>query len=156
MAGKNAINKPKIKMLAHSHAKALGAKRAARARKNPATRSSTSRYADKATTAPRPSESNALALYTGETPAPTNIMIKNTLSKKRAKKITRNQKYFANNIKNKSDDVSMEIENEVAEEVESKLEQTKKALWSVIENHAKGGYQIPADAEGTTLGIQAF
>lgn len=161
MAGKNAINKPKIKMAASAHAKALGRKRAARSRANPATRSSTTRYADKATTAPRPTDSQALALYSGETPAPLNVMTKTTLSKKRAKKIARNQKYFASNVKSKSsgkgnDDVSMDIETETAEQVETKLEKTKKALWSVIENHAKTGYPQPTDTEGTTLGIQAF
>ncbi|EGW30215.1 ribosome biogenesis protein ALB1 [Spathaspora passalidarum NRRL Y-27907] len=156
MAGKNNINKPKIKLNANSHAKHLGSKRAARARSNASTRSSLGRYADKATTAPRPTDSVALALYTGETPGPVNTMTNVTLSKKRAKKIARNQKYFAANIKTKSDDVTMEIDNETVEEKQSKLDQIKKALWSVIENHSKNGYSVVADAEGTTLGVQSF
>ncbi|EMG47424.1 ALB1 Ribosome biogenesis protein ALB1 [Candida maltosa Xu316] len=154
MAGRNAINKPKIKMHAHSHAKSLGRKRAAR--RTVATRSSTSRYAAKGTTAPRPTDSKAVALYTGETPGPTSIMTTSTLSNKRAKKIARNQKYFAANKASANELPSMEVDNVSPEEKQTKLDQVKKALWSVIENHSKNGYPIVADPEGTTLGIQSF
>ncbi|RLV92813.1 Ribosome biogenesis protein ALB1 [Spathaspora sp. JA1] len=156
MAGKSNINKPKIKLNANSHAKHLGSKRAARARANASTRSSIGRYADKATTAPRPSDSLSLALYSGETPGPVNTMTNVTLSKKRAKKIARNQKYFAANVKNKNEDVTMEVDNETIEQKQSKLDKVKKALWSVIERHAEHGYPVVADAEGTTLGVQSF
>lgn len=155
MAGRNAINKPKIKMHAHSHAKSLGRKRAAR--RTTATRSSTSRYASKGTTAPRPTDSQAVALYTGETPAPSTIMTTTTLSNKRAKKIARNQKYMAANKAAKSNTESMDIDHGLTEEQkQTKLDQVKKALWSVIENHSKSGYSVVADPEGTTLGILSF
>ncbi|RCK65671.1 Ribosome biogenesis protein ALB1 [Candida viswanathii] len=158
MAGRNAINKPKIKMHAHSHAKSLGRKRAAR--RTTATRSSTSRYASKGSTAPRSTDSQAVALYTGELPAPSSTMTTTTLSNKRAKKIARNQKYMAANnaaASGKDSNESMDVDANLTEEQrQTKLDQVKKALWSVIETHAKSGYPVVADPEGTTLGIQSF
>lgn len=156
MAGRNAINKPKIKMHAHSHAKSLGRRRAAR--RTTATRSSTSRYASKGTTAPRPTDSKAVALYTGDIPAPASTMTTTTLSNKRAKKIARNQKYMAaNKAATKTNTESMDVDEILTEEQkQTKLDQVKKALWSVIENHSKSGFSVVADSEGTTLGIQSF
>ncbi|KAI5958165.1 ALB1 [Candida margitis] len=148
MAGRNAINKPKIKMLAHSHAKSLSRKRSLRNAIQ--TKSSTSRYAPRGSTAPRPTDSKAVALFTGETPSPNSVMTTNTLSKKRAKKIARNQKYFT---KKQEEDVFMNIDNDLKN---SKLEQAKKALWDLIELRAKNGPVVVADAEGTTLGVQSF
>lgn len=153
MAGRNAINKPKIKLHVQSHAKSLGRKRAAR--RTTATRSSTSRYAAKGTTAPRPTDSKAVALYTGNAPQPTSTMTTQTLSNKRAKKIARNQRYLAAN-KLKENETAMEVDNTSEQEKQTKLDQIKKALWSVIENHQKNGYSVVSDPEGTTLGIQSF
>ncbi|CAI5760134.1 unnamed protein product [Candida verbasci] len=149
MAGRNAINKPKIKMLAQSHAKSLGKKRANR--RTIATRSSTSRYAEKHLTAPRPTDSKAVALFTGQTPSPVSIMTTTTLSNKRAKKIARNQKYLQSKL---DEDLKMKEEDEEIQP--SKLENIKKTLWKVIENYEQFGYQIKPDSEGTTLGIQSF
>ncbi|KAK6201651.1 ribosome biogenesis protein ALB1 [Scheffersomyces amazonensis] len=159
MASKNSINKPKNKINSASHAKSLAKKRAARSKILPNTRSSIGRYADKAVTAVRPTDSKAIALYTGESPAPISKMTKNTLSNKRAKKIARNQKYVdqRKQAENKEEDASMEIETkEQLEERQTNLDKVKTLLWSVIEQNARGEYKSSADGEGTTLGIQAF
>ncbi|KAI5950111.1 ALB1 [Candida jiufengensis] len=148
MAGRNAINKPKIKMLAQSHAKSLGRKRAAR--NSIQTRSSTSRYASRGTTAPRPTDSKAIALFTGETPNPISKMTTNTLSNKRAKKIARNQKYFT---KKQEEDIIMDVNNELKQ---TKLDQVKKTLWDLIDRTEKNGPLVVPDSEGTTLGVQSF
>ncbi|ABN68729.1 predicted protein [Scheffersomyces stipitis CBS 6054] len=157
MASKNSINKPKIKINAHSHAKTLGRKRAARARKNPSTKSSTSRYAEVSGTATKPSDSTAIALYTGEAPKPTGVVTNTTLSNKRAKKLARNQKYI-DQRKNEGlgKEHEMDVEVETEEQRQSRLEQIKKALWSVVQNQSEGLYKVAVDAEGTTLGVQAF
>ncbi|KAK6455896.1 ribosome biogenesis protein ALB1 [Scheffersomyces xylosifermentans] len=158
MASKNSINKPKIKISAHSHAKTLGKKRAARARKNPSSRSATERYSEKAGVAPRPTDSKAIALYTGEAPKPTGVVTNTTLSNKRAKKLARNQKYIdQRNSKTKTqEDAEMDIDEETAEEKQTRVEKVKAALWSVVENQTKGLYKVAVDGEGTTLGVQAF
>ncbi|CAL1190591.1 unnamed protein product [Candida parapsilosis] len=127
MAGRNAINKPKIKMLAHSHAKSLSRKRSLR----------------------NSIQTNCCPIH-GEAPAPSSVMTTNTLSKKRAKKIARNQKYFT---KKQEGDILMNIDNDIKN---SKLEQAKKALWELIESREKNGPAVVADGEGTTLGVQSF
>ncbi|EDK47256.1 conserved hypothetical protein [Lodderomyces elongisporus NRRL YB-4239] len=149
MAGRNAINKPKIKMLAQSHARSLSRKRAARS--SVQTRSSTSRYASKSLTAPRPTDSKSLALYTGETPLSQSVMTTNTLSKKRAKKIARNQKYLS---QKQEDELMMDMDKQMKEK--SRLDKVKKALWDLIENFEKNGPTVLPTGEGTTLGVQSF
>ncbi|KAK6465989.1 ribosome biogenesis protein ALB1 [Scheffersomyces coipomensis] len=158
MASKNSINKPKNKINAFSHAKSLAKKRAARAKSLPSTRSSLqARYADKATTAIRPTDSKAVALYTGESAQPIAKMTNTTLSNKRAKKIARNQKYIAQRKQAESGDSTMEVESIQSVEVkQSNLDKVKVLLWSVIETNSNGEYKAKADGEGTTLGIQAF
>ena len=85
-------------------------------------------------------------------------MTTTTLSNKRAKKIARNQKYMAaNKAATKTNTESMDVDEILTEEQkQTKLDQVKKALWSVIENHSKSGFSVVADSEGTTLGIQSF
>ncbi|KAI5960844.1 ALB1 [Candida pseudojiufengensis] len=148
MAGRNAVNKPKIKMLAQSHAKSLGRKRASR--NSIQTRSSTSRYALRGTTAPRPTDSRAIALFTGETPNPVSKMTTNTLSNKRAKKIARNQKYLT---QKQEEDIMMKVDNEIKQ---TNLDKVKKTLWDLIERNKTNGPLVLPDAEGTTLGVQSF
>ncbi|CAK9441973.1 uncharacterized protein LODBEIA_P57910 [Lodderomyces beijingensis] len=152
MAGRNAINKPKIKLLANSHSKTLGRRRAAARANAVQTRSSSSRYADRATTAPRPTDSKAVALFTGETPRPRTKMTTSSLSKKRAKKIARNQRYLT---KQQEEDILMQVDSEVNQ---NKFEAAKKALWGLVEEFDANGPRVVPDpeAEGTTLGVQAF
>ncbi|KAI3404790.2 ALB1 [Candida oxycetoniae] len=149
MAGRNAINKPKIKMLAQSHAKSLRRKRAAR--NVIQTRSSTSRYAPKALTAPRPSDSKSIALYTGETPPVTSVMTTNTLSKKKAKKIARNKKYMT---QKQEEDITMDTNTDSTKQ--TNLDKAKKALWELVESFEKNGPFVVAWSEGTTLGTQSL
>lgn len=149
MASKNSINKPKIRIQAHRHSKTLVRKRQALAKRLAPSRSSTGRYAEKNTTAPRPTDSRALALYVGEVPTNAGVITNNTLSNKRAKKIARNQRYVVQrNAKNGDKEIEMK------EVPQSKLDKVKEALWKVVENQAS--LKVIAQGEGTTLGIQAF
>ena len=149
MASKNSINKPKIRIQAHKHSKTLVRKRLALAKRLAPSRSSTGRYAEKNTTAPRPTDSRALALYVGEVPTNAGVITNNTLSNKRAKKIARNQRYVVQrNAKNGDKEIEMK------EVPQSKLDKVKEALWKVVENQAS--LKVIAQGEGTTLGIQAF
>lgn len=164
MANKNSVNKPKIKIIGNKHAATIGKKRAARARKATPTRSSTSRYADN--TAARPSESKSIAIYTGNLPKATGVVVNNSLSNKRAKKLARNQKYIDKRNEKLSIDVlakeqeAMDIDEEavaaVNEAAKSKLESIKGALWAVVEDRASEGFKMNTEGEGTTLGIRAF
>lgn len=152
MASKNSINKPKIRIQAHKHSKTLVRKRLALAKRLAPSRSSTGRYAEKNTTAPRPTDSRALALYVGEVPTNAGVITNNTLSNKRAKKIARNQRYVAQrNAKNGDKEIEMKDSPEASQ---SKLDKVKEALWKVVENQAN--LKVIAQGEGTTLGIQAF
>lgn len=166
MPSRNSINKPKDKIQRNNHASSIGKKRAARSRLTAATKSSTSRYHNESTTAPGPGGSTAVALYTGET-KPSGVIINNTLSNKRSKKITRNQKYIAKrneklNIdllaKQEQMDVDDESKKEKSKKPQSKLEKIREALWAAVEDKASEGLKVSAggDGNGTTLGVQAF
>lgn len=166
MPSKNSINRPKDKLIRNGHASAIGKKRSARSRLSVATRSSTSRYNTDEKTATRPSESKSLALYSGTSAKPSGVITNNTLSKKRSKKIARNQKYTERRNEKLSIDVAakqeeaMEIDGEAAKEKAtkgpSKLEQIKQALWAVVADGVSEGMSISGDGNGTTLGVQAF
>ncbi|CAH2350327.1 ribosome biogenesis protein Alb1p [[Candida] railenensis] len=164
MPSRNSINRPKDKLIRNGHASAIGKKRHARSRLSAATRSSTSRYNTETSTAPRPSESTSLALYTGaEASQPTGVITNNTLSKKRTKKIERNQKYIERRNQQLNIDIaakkesSMDIDQETIAKVKeaSKLEKIKQALWSVVADGVSEGLSL-GDGNGTTLGVQAF
>ncbi|ODV81281.1 ribosome biogenesis protein ALB1 [Suhomyces tanzawaensis NRRL Y-17324] len=148
MASRNSVNKPKNKLHASAHAKVLGKRRAARNRKNTASRSTVGRYSDADSAAARPTDSKAIALYTGGGPKVTSVMTNTTLSNKRAKKLARNQKYI-DQRNNKVKEVEMDVE-----EKKSQLEKVKAALWTVVENSAN--LMMSPAGEGTTLGVQAF
>lgn len=154
MAHRNSINKPKIKLLSNGHAKNLGRKRSARASKAISTRSSTTlRYADSKSVAPRPTELYEVALFTGDAKTATGSIITRTLLNKRAKKLARNSKYIASRQNgSQSSGDAMDVDAE-AQRL-SQLEQVKAALWSVLEN--KDAYKIASSGEGTTMGVQAF
>lgn len=164
MAHKNSINKPKIKIQSQKHASAIGKKRAARSRNAPATKSNTSR--NSTGVAPTPTESKAVALFTGSI-QPTGVITNSTLSNKRAKKLARNAKYIAQrNVELEIDiaakqEEAMEVDEEKttkktkeSAKAPSQLDKVKEVLWSAIADNAS--YKIDAEGEGTTLGVQAF
>jgi len=147
--GVGSINKPRKKLVARAHANSIGKRRAARSRVSN-TKSATGRYSK--TADPKPTESKAIALYTGSSSAATTDVVTNTLSNKRAKKLARNQKYIdARN--NKVVDQEMEVDEAIKQ---SNMENVKKSLWSVVEAYKNGGLTPQPDQDGTTLGIQAF
>lgn len=167
MASKNSINKPKATMRKKAHAALLARKRLARAKLAEPTRSSHGRYNLK--TAPRPSESKAVALYAGgSSTIPGKVITTSVLSKKRARKIERNARYIAKrNLQLDADlasqggmdvDVDVEIIGKVQKCVKpgTKLEKVKKALWAAVEHSASEKLALPVTSEGTTIGIQAF
>ncbi|CCE82678.1 Piso0_002416 [Millerozyma farinosa CBS 7064] len=167
MPSRNSVNKPKDKILRNSHSAAIGKKRASRQKSAPKTRSSTFRYNENSNVKPSPTESNSLALYSGRPIDATGGITTKSLSKKRAKKISRNQKYIAQRneqlgIDLKAKEESMEVEDENPAENEdssksSSVDAVRKALWSVVKDTTAGVLQIAAEhGEGTTLGIQAF
>lgn len=143
------INKPKLRLNKLGHARSMGQKKSLRESKTPHTRSSLGRYSDASLTAPRPTDSKSIALYTGEGLQPNNVITNNLLSKKRAKKLDRNQKYI--NQRNGGD---IDMEPKSREVKQSELDQIKAALWNVVEN--KDIFKLEGDVEGTTLGVQAF
>ena len=147
MPSRNSINKPKDKLQRNAHASSLGKRRHGRLAKLNATRSSTSRYNKDAKT--KPSESTSLALYKGST-APTGVLTNNTLSKKRAKKIERNQNHIRR-ANQPAGEVSME---EDEEQRITRIEQVKQALWSVFSAGVTSS--ATSETQGTTLGVQAF
>ncbi|KAG7193368.1 ribosome biogenesis protein alb1 [Scheffersomyces spartinae] len=164
MAHKNSINKPKIKIQSQKHASAIGKKRAARSRNVPATKSSTSR--NSSGVAPTPTESKAVALFTGSI-KPTGLITNNTLSNKRAKKLTRNAKYIAQRKEKLEIDLmakqegAMDLDEEKqttktneSRKAPSQLDKVKEVLWSAVADNAN--YKIDVEGEGTTLGVQAF
>ncbi|CAK7892120.1 ribosome biogenesis protein Alb1p [[Candida] anglica] len=165
MPSRNSINRPKDKLIRNGHAAAIGKKRTSRARLAAPTRSSTSRYNTESSTAPRPSESTALAMYVGSAASqPTGVITNNTLSKKRSKKIARNQKYIARrneqlNIditaKHESMDVDAEDKEVSAVKAATRLDKVKEALWSVVADGVSEGLAL-GSGNGTTLGVQAF
>lgn len=167
MPSRNSINKPKDKILRNLHSAAIGKKRASRQKSASKTRSSTFRYNEDSNVKPSPTESNSLALYSGRTIDNAGGITTKTLSKKRAKKITRNQKYIAQrneqlgiDIKAKAESMEVEDEKPAENEDSSKsgsVDAVRKALWSVVKDTTAGALQITAEhGEGTTLGIQAF
>lgn len=165
MASKNSINKPKGKLHRAAHANRLGQKRAARAKLAAPTRSSHGRY--NVDTVPRPTDSKALALYSGTGPsACTRAVTTNILSKKRARKIERNARYIAKRKLQLDADLAaqegMDVDRETIgkrqKEVkpETKLEKVKKALWTAVADASAERLALEVSGEGTTLGIQAF
>lgn len=167
MPSRNSINKPKDKILRNLHSSAIGKKRALRQKSAPKTRSSTFRYNEDSNVKPSPTESNSLALYSGRSIDAAGGITTKTLSKKRAKKISRNQKYIAQRneqlgIDIKAKEESMEIEDEKpAENKDSSksgsVDAVRKALWSVVKDTTSEALQIAVEhGQGTTLGVQAF
>lgn len=143
------INKPRKQIVALKHNATLARKRSARAKTQVPTRSSLGRYSDKDLTAPRPNDSKSIALYTGTGPTATGVLTNNILSKKRAQKLARNQKYI-----NKRAGIDIDMDPKTKSTKESDLGKIKAALWNVIEN--KHFIKVDTDAEGTTLGVPTF
>lgn len=152
MPSRNSINKPSKKIQSKSHAVSLGKRRAARAGTTVATKSSTSRYNTKSKTAPKPTESKALALYTGQA-LDTAAVTSKSLSKKRAKKIARNQRYVQQRNGTAPD---MEMDTEAQRETQ--IQRVKDSLWELVraKKADKSTGLAVAVGEGTTLGVQAF
>lgn len=168
MPSRNSINKPKDKLQRNSHASSIGKKRSARARNGIVTKSSTPRYETDSNAAPKATESKAIALYNGAT-TPTGVIINNTLSNKRSKKIARNKKYIAKrneklNIDLLADQEQMEVDEETEKEEQTKaknqtkLDKIKEVLWAAVEDRVSEGLKVSSgtDGSGTTLGVQAF
>lgn len=167
MPSRNSINKPKDHIHRANHAHSIGKKRAARARKAIPTKSSTSRYSLEGV-APKPTESKAIALYTGSAGEPNTLLSNNTLSNKRAKKLARNQKYIDQRNQKLNIDVTakqeegMELDPEFVEKKskhekeQTKLDKIKQALWAVVEDKSSNLLKVNTESEGTTLGVQAF
>lgn len=165
MPSRNSINKPKDKIQRNSHASSIGKKRSARARNGIVTKSSTSRYETDSNAAPKATESKAIALYNGAT-TPTGVIINNTLSNKRSKKIARNKKYIAKRNEKLSIDLLADQEQMEVDEKEeqtkaknqTKLDKIKEVLWAAVEDRVSEGLKVSSgtDGNGTTLGVQAF
>ncbi|QRG37702.1 hypothetical protein FDK38_002081 [Candidozyma auris] len=168
MPSRNAVNKPKNKIHRAHHAQQLAKKRAARAATALPTRSSHGRY--NKNTVPRPTDSKAVALYTGEGPTPSSGVTTNTLSGKRAKKLERNSRYIAKRNEQLSIDLQakedMDIEmgdgesriprKKKHEKEPTHLDKVKQALWAVIDDTDAVGMNLNVTNEGTTIGVQAF
>lgn len=155
MAHKNSINKPKIKLQSNGHAKSLARKRLARASKTVSTRSSTTlRYAKSAQVAPRPTELYEVALYNGNALTATGVVTNRTLSNKRAKKLERNLRYIAQRLSTGKPTGDVDMDVDAVEQRLTQLEQTKAALWSVLEK--KDSLRAVPLGEGTTMGVPAF
>lgn len=136
MAGGNSINKTKYKNKAFHHAKILGKKRAATVRN---TKLALGRYHEHA--APTPTQSTEVALFTGEH-TPSDAIHTQTLSKKKAKKLARNQKY----VQARNGEINMDVEEK--EVKQGQVERVKKALWTLVETWQP---KVP-QGQGTTLG----
>lgn len=162
MPSRNSINKPKGKIHRAQHGSAISKKRTARARTALPTRSSSGRY--NKDTVPRPTDSLAVALYNGAGASQGSGVTTQTLSKKRAKKIERNNRYIARRneqlsidlaAQNEGMDIEMSEKRVKAKKPASQLEKVKEALWAVVDD-STGGDFLDVSGEGTTLGIQAF
>lgn len=136
MAGGNAINKAKYKNKAFRHAKALGQRRAAKVRD---LKLSLGRLAAK--TAPVPTDAMTLAVFEPEVGAPNTVEAKRVLSKKKARKLARNDRYLAQAA-------GKDIEMEEKEIKIGELERVKKTLWSLVELWKP----TAPTGQGTTLG----
>lgn len=165
MPSRNSINKPKDKILRNKHSLSIGKKRASRKKHAEATASSTSRYnADEL--APRPTESKSVALFRGNPSSDATKITTKSLSKKRIRKLERNQKYINKRNENLKIDIiaqqeDMQVDDGGADRSEKKvsdLEKVKKIIWSAVEDRAAGGLDVGTGREGsgTTLGVQAF
>lgn len=165
MPSRNSINKPKGKMHRAQHATAISKKRTARAKSAVPTRSSAGRYNTE--TAPRPTDSQALALYNGGVTSKGSGVTTQSLSKKRAKKIERNSRYVAKrnqelaiDLAAQNDGMDVEIESASkrvkAKKPATQLEKVKEALWAAVDDSAAGDFGLDVLGDGTTLGIQAF
>lgn len=152
MPSKNSINKPKDKILKKSHASSLGKKRSSRLQST--SRSSTGRYNTRAT--PAPTDSKAIALYTGKIPI-TNKITTQTLSKKKAKKLVRNQKYVEkrNELLKKDLDEKMEVESDSKVKI-SESEKLNNQLWENINNKDILWFKRVPNGEVTLIGVQSF
>lgn len=161
MANKNTINKPSRKINKAHHAGVIGKKRSLRAKRAAPTRSNSGRY--NTDTAPRPTDSRAVALYNGGF-AKKGGVTTNTLSKKRAQKIERNKRYVAKrnellNIDLQAKQEEMEVDTEPRkrnQKEKTQLQKIKLALWAVVEDSTGSAMGLNVLGEGTTIGIQAF
>ncbi|SGZ53238.1 CIC11C00000003647 [Sungouiella intermedia] len=164
MPSRNSINKPKGKIHRAQHGAAISKKRAARSKAALPTRSSAGRYNTE--TAPRPTDSHALALYSGSGPSLGSGVTTKSLSKKRAKKIERNSRYVAKRneqlsidlaAKEEGMDVDMDGESKRVrnKKPQTQLEKVKEALWAAVDD-VSGAFEVDVLGEGTTIGIQAF
>lgn len=165
MASKNSINKPKDTNKRAAHSALLARKRAARAKTALPTRSSHGRYNTK--TAARPTDSKAVALYSGVPSTIAGVSVTTSvLSKKRARKIERNARYIAKRKAQLQVDLAAENEMDIEAESagkrikevkpETKLDKVKKALWTAVAQSASEKLAMNVSGEGTTIGIQAF
>lgn len=163
MPSLNSINKPNYTSQKKSHANSMAKRKASRSRTT--TRSSTSRYNDEAV--PTPTESKAVGLYTGTIPTPGNVTNK-TLSKKRARKIARNQKYVDSRNARLTDDIQMDLDSDNSKKTslvkikskvkkESETERLNKVLWDAVNAPNMEIFKnSPISEEGTTIGVQSF
>lgn len=161
MPSKNSINRPKLTSNLNRRAQKAGIKRSQREQNGqfqPARSSEQSKSGE--------IKSVALDLYFKDKADDVVIgpkVTRNTLSKKRAKKIERNLKY-AQQRKNEDrllTDLHAKLENEmdvdvvskkVKNEKNSKLSMVKKAMWNVLED-AQSQQELPlTTGQGTTLG----
>ena len=165
MPSRNSVNKPKGKLQAAHRSNVISKKKAYRANRVVPTRSSNGRY--NTDTAPRPTDSKALALYSGGLASTGNGVTTTTLSKKRAKKIERNKRYVAKRneqlnidlaVKQEGMDIDMEPQGKRVkpQKPPTTLDKVKEALWAAVEDSTSGDMGLNVLSEGTTIGIQAF
>lgn len=160
----HSVNRPKDKQIRSKNAYSLGRKRAARS----ALPTQTIKLdgVSNSSTKPENSKSPALALYSGNASS-TTAVTRQKLSKKRAKKIARNQKYLEKNNQEqgndtrKSADDTMDIEDdnvssEQQKRNESRLNRIKDIFWTALKAKADESQQEYIQGEGTTLGVAAF
>lgn len=160
----HSVNRPKDKQIRSKHAYSLGRKRAARS-SLPAQTIKIDGVSD-SNTKPGNLKSPALALYSGNASS-TTAVTRQKLSKKRAKKIARNQKYSEKNKQERESDVTkpredvMDIEDdsvstEQQKRNESRLQRIKAIFWTALRAKANESQEESIQGEGTTLGVAAF
>lgn len=87
------------------------------------------------------------------------------MSKKRLKKIERNQKYVEQRkqlLRTANGEVDIDMDSEAAQKAKkpvkepTQLDQVKGALWAAVEDTSASGLGLQLSGQGTTLGVQAF
>lgn len=165
MPSRNSVNRPKGKIQTAHRSNVISKRKARRSHSIVPTRSSSGRY--NKDTAPRPTDSKALALYSGGLATRGSGVTTNSLSKKRAQKIERNKRYIAKrneqlNIDLAAGEEGMDVDMETqakrvkVQKPQSNLDKVKEALWAAVEDSASGDMGLTVSGEGTTIGVQAF